>query len=204
MEELWCYDPKVLLKNNTSFWPSQNKTEKENMNALTRFLLYATALLFIYGGNSNVLLISLVTLSVLCVALMKQYKRTTTPKLIRNSQEKPEGCTNNQNLANFDKIRNINYDENGCQGPTKDNPMSNYMYAGGSSPFKWRACPIEQVEEQVYDILSDGFDYNQHDIFNTKAHNRQFFSNPVTQAYNDQTQFAKSLYTPNVDRTIKM
>jgi hypothetical protein len=189
MEELWCHKPEVLLTNSTVFWPTKNRTEIENTNSIVRFLLYGVALVYIYrGGDSNVIFVGASALVFLFILLRSTYSKNSSETFSESPQEDKNTSQGGQSE---------------CQRPTKHNPMSNYMY-GSDSPFRKNACPIEHVENEIYDILSSVYDYSQYEDFNSKAQNRQFFSNPVTQAYNNQEEFAKWLYSPNVDRTNKM
>jgi len=85
----------------------------------------------------------------------------------------------NQNLLN-------------CFNSTKDNPFMNYLNLG-SNTNKQKACSVtnKKLEKKFY----EGSSFSPHELKIKDNFIEQYQTNPVTTNINDQTQYAKFLFS---------
>ena len=172
-DAIWFKNPQILFDKARllEFWPSQNQTAYERVNATTRFVLYAT--LLVYASNDDPRVFILTAMSLLVMFVL--YKGNVIEGL-----SEPRAAV--------------------CQKPTKDNPMANYMF-GGDDPSRPAACDYSSVRGEVRTLLDDTMPYGNFRSrsadprYQRNAAARQFVTAPVsTMGGSAQTDFAEFCY----------
>lgn len=171
----WIESPGILLTQSKlkEYIPKSDMSYVEKINAITRFVIYASVLLTILRRDLNMLLIP-----IFCMAVIYF--------LIKWGSDVPELSESFKNTAGENR-----------QLPTTNNPFMNVL--PGDKPTRLSAsensaCTRKKIEEN--------FDFNLYkntnDVFGSENSNRQFYTMPNTSTPNKQTEFANWLYkSPN-------
>jgi hypothetical protein len=172
----WFQNPSELFRSDkiTSFWPNDTQSSAERINSSTRFILYATCVLYLIKRDLRV-----VVLGMLAVAgLFIMYKSGV--------------------------VKNPGFTTNGssdCQTPTEDNPMGNVLLSDYTDdPNRPEACWYPSVKSQVEEYLDNTVKFGPARTrspvakYQRKAFARQFMTGPVTSIPGDQTAFAEWCY----------
>jgi len=211
----WSEDPNVLFQQKYifEFFPVENMTYEQKLNAVTRSVIILTILGFIFSKNLRVLLIGLVTIG--GIYLMHYYhkkekSKTESKKSLDNLKENMKEGFDSPAIE-YLKQNNIPIDPNIFDKPTSQNPFDNVLLPDYDyNPNKKPAPPSfnKNINEQ---ILSSAKQFvqeanpDQPDIadklFNSLGDNlvfeqslRQFNSNPSTTIPNDANAFAQFCY----------
>lgn len=188
LEKIWYENPVFYLTDPqliSNFIPSATMTIEQQMNAVFRFSLYFSIIVFVINRDYRIFYIPLF------VGLITYllYKYTN------------EGFKDKDTI--MDKL-NISTNKNSnsyCIKPTKNNPFMNVMYDDYKDfPNKPPACMSyhKNVKEEVDSNFEIGYNRHDDDIFRKDGSARQFYTNPITTIPNDQDSFAKWLYTPKL------
>jgi hypothetical protein len=170
-------DPKQVVRSDkiTEFWPTNQQTTVERVNATARFVIYATCILYLIRRDIRIFILGATVLSVLYVM--------EKSKMIKGKKAKKETYVPE------------------CQLPTVDNPMANVLMSDyDGRPDRPSACGYETVRDEVNHMLSGRIPYgpqkSRSPMPDTQrnAFSRQFVSGPVTNIPGDQTAFAEWLY----------
>ena len=176
--KVWFEDPKQLIKNTRilDFWPTGKQTPAERINAASRFIIYATCILFLIRRDPRMFVLGATMLSVIYV----MYKA----KLIKE----PYGTTEKMNV---------------CQKPTKENPLGNVLMTDYTdAPNRLEACYYSTAQPLIKKFSSDQVAYDMGrsrstlPVHKRNAFERQFVTAPVSKIPGDQTAFAEWLYGP--------
>ena len=193
--KFWIYDPYVLLDKSKVFdlWPLESMTREEKLNAISRFVLYATILGVFLFRNLKLFLTGIITL----VVLVGTY-------FILNNREnsKLKEAFSDQKL--YEKFK-TNY-----TNPSVKNPIMNVLLPEiQDKPERLAAAPSynkaveeeinnstkeiikqnfndQSVEEKLFSDLGDKFQFEQS--------MRQFYSTANTRVANNQKEFAQFCY----------
>lgn len=182
-------DTLVNSKNILEFWPAKQHTKAEKFNAITRFILYAGALMSVTKDTTYYFV-----LSVIFVIVMAFFSKKTENFSDRKEKEVK------RNIARHVHPKHTKIVEEDCKKPTDENPFSNVLmneYTDDSN--RPPACPIEEVEEDVKDKFMKGLYSDINDVYERENSQRQFYSTPNTQIPNDQINFAKWCYMQDVN-----
>ena len=170
----WFSDPQELVKSDKvlDFWPTSDQSPSERINAASRFIIYATCVLYLTKRDPRVFVLGGTVLSVLYV----MYKA----KMVKE----------------YYSVEGSN-----CQLPTKENPMGNVLITDYTdAPNRLEACYYPTVKPVVQNILSDGVIYDSGRSrsplpqYQQNATDRQFITMPVSSIPGDQTGFAEWCY----------
>jgi hypothetical protein len=157
----------VFKKENLlDFWPSDRQTGKERVEATTRFIVYAVALLFFIRRDGRVVLLGALVLAV----LYGLYFNNMIP----------------------DGARSV-YVSRGVAGltmPSVENPMGNVLMGEYSSdpnraPAAWYPSVREEVQADFAAI---------HPFEKARDYERNFYTTASTTIPNDQAAFAQAAY----------
>lgn len=178
-EVVWFNDPSQLFRNDKilKFWPNNNQSSAERINASTRFIIYTATILYAMRRDPRILALALMVGIVIYIL----YKGN----MVREGKHTPVYS------------HETNYTPD-CQLPTETNPMANYML--GDNPERPPACYYPTVKNLVKEKLDDTIPYDcgrsrcALPKYQRNAAARQFVSNPVTTARGDQTDFAEWCY----------
>ena len=178
MDQLWTKNIKVLFKRNRlkEFWPSKKYHFNENVNAITRFILYLGIILMLFKNDILFFILSLLIISIVGYIASKNQPISKYKSVIPDHQ-----CPEMNKMIIKD-----------CTMPTKNNPFANPMLR--DDPNRPPACAYDNVKDQINDAFFSNFQQNPFDIFDKKHSQRQFFSVPNTTIPNDQEGFATWLY----------
>tara|TARA_Y100000816_G_scaffold36675_1_gene23330 strand:- start:102 stop:791 length:690 start_codon:yes stop_codon:yes gene_type:complete len=193
--KFWIYDPYVLFDKSKVFdlWPLESMNREEKLNAISRFVLYATILGVFLFRNLKLFLTGVITL----VVLVGTY-------FILNNREnsKLKEAFSDQKL--YEKFK-TNY-----TNPSKNNPIMNVLLPEiQDNPDRLPAAPSynkaveeeinnsakeiikqnfndQSVEEKLFNDLGDKFQFEQS--------MRQFYSTANTRVANNQKKFALFCY----------
>jgi hypothetical protein len=176
----WFEDPQQLIRADrvTQFWPNRDQTPEERINAASRFIIYATCIIYLTRRDPRIFVLGATILSVLYV--------------MHKSKMVKEGY----GLSTAG-------DGRGCQMPTQDNPMGNVLITDFTdAPNRLEACYYPTVKPFVKSYLDDRVPYDSGRSrsplprYRRNAAARQFVTAPVSKIPGDQTAFAEWLYGP--------
>ena len=114
----WTNDPGILINKNyiLDLWPSNNMSETQKMNAISRLVILLTCLGFVFSYSAKLLVTGIITLGIIIFLQYNQKKKNKNTKLVKNIVK--EGFTN---PALYKEL------QSGFTQPTPANPMSNVM-----------------------------------------------------------------------------
>lgn len=185
----WYNNPKILIEKKHLFeiFPVKEYDMVRKLNAIMRFSLYYTIIVYLYNRNTNILAIPLI------VGLVTYF-------IFKNN-------SSIQKEADLNKLKNdvpIPVDVStqphnvGCQLPTKDNPFMNTPYfdiaADKEPPKSCTSYDNKGVQRKIEKEFDKGLYKNYTDIFGKENSQRQFFSVPYREGVPDQSAFAHWLY----------
>ena len=174
--KVWFEDPRQIVdeKNFLQFWPNGEQSPEERINAASRFIIYASALLYLIRRDPRVFILGGTLLGTIYVL----YKS----KMVREGHVGPP-------------------EQSSCQRPTMDNPMGNVLMTDYSqAPNRLEACYYPSVKPQVQSFTSDRIPYDSGRSrtsmpkYLRNAMERQFVTMPVSKIPGGQTEFAEWLY----------
>jgi len=176
-DSFWSDDPTVLYKTDRllEFFPSKQYSLAENLNALTRFSVYCSVLLYLFRPSYTIFYLPLFFF--VMTYLIWTYREFT---------EK----------FGFTKELQVDKDTNeDTTKPTLSNPFMNVLLTDYvDNPQRGEAASRENVQEDV----ETKFDFNLYreidDVYRRNHSERQFFTMPYTTIPNDQGGFASWLY----------
>ena len=170
----WFDDPQQLIRADsvTQFWPTRDQSPEDRINAASRFVIYASCLIYIIRRDPRVFILGMTVLAVIYVL----YKS--------NMVKETYGNTVSGDI---------------CQKPTVDNPMGNVLITDFTDAHnRLEACYYSSVKHPTTERISfdSGRSRSPLPKYMRNALDRQLVSNPVTKIPGDQTAFAEWLYGP--------
>jgi len=175
----WFDDPQQLINSDRvlQFWPNNEQTPEERINSASRFIIYASCIMYLTRRDPRIFVLGGTILGVLYV----MYKS----KMIK------EGYLGVGGVGD------------GCQMPTIDNPMGNVLMTDYTdAPNRLEACYYPTVKPFVKEYLDDRIPYDSGrsrsslPMYQKNAAARQFVTTAVSQIPGDQTSFAEWCYGP--------
>lgn len=178
--KVWFDNPKSLFdaKQVDNFWPTKNQSAAERVNATSRFIIYASVVIYVFQRDPRIFFLAAIVLSVLYLL----FKTNMVP------EEKYQ--------PNISEGRKPTPLRPSCQKPSKNNPLANVLLSDYvTNPDRPPACNYETVKPLVKEYLDDSFPADVADVYGTRnAAARAFYSMPATTIPNNQTAFAEALY----------
>ena len=176
-DPFWFIDPKILIQQNRliEFFPHDEMTLYEKLNAMVRFALYFALLVFAFKQQKAMFFFPLFVLGVTLYLYKIDYK----PK---------------EGKSYFNKSNGHSVE---CQPPSDSNPFMNVLisdYTG--NPQKKRACDIndKKVQRDIKSKFEKNLYQNTVDIWGRNNSQREYYTMPNTTIPNDQINFANWLY----------
>lgn len=177
----WFEDFKELVRSDKvlEFWPTNNQTPADRLNAASRFVIYATCIIYLIRRDPRIFILGGTVLGVLYV----MYRSN----MIQGGVGR---------VANADTV-GLDGD---CQLPTADNPMANALLM--DDPERNSACYYPSMKAHVKYFGDDKIQYDggrsrtSLPEYQRRASNRQFVTMPVSSIPGDQTAYAEWLYGP--------
>lgn len=174
----WFEDPQQIIRTDqiAQFWPNRDQTPEDRINAASRFIIYATCIIYLTRRDLRIFVLGGTILGVLYV--------------MHKSKMVKEGY----GIA-------VSGDDTGCQMPTQENPMGNVLMTDYTdAPNRLEACYYPTVQPFVKSYLDDRIPYDAGRSrsalpkYQRNAAARQFVTAPVSKIPGDQTAFAEWLY----------
>lgn len=210
----WSNDPNILFNKDYifEFFPTENMSYEQKMNAVTRLIVILTILGFIFSRNARLIVISVIILA--SIYLLYNYQKK---ELDKNERKK---ITLENQVENFDnpamaalkqKDIEIPNESEVFDSPTPLNPFSNVMITDYDyNPHKKPAGPsynenvnddiLTQAKQLVMNAnpdqpnIADKLFRGLGEEMEFEQSLRQFTSNPSTTIPNDQKGFAEFCY----------
>ena len=177
---LWSESPVVLIESPTEFMYSEQFDKIRNINAMVRFSIYWSIIIYLMTGQHIVFVVLAVAL-----ILMRRPASYEDPIVTENS-------------AADSKIY--------CQSPSVNNPLANPTPADwGNGKPKLPACPTDSVKSSIRETLNSqpitGPIYaSAGEDANSKLARRSFYSIPTSGVPDGREEFVKGLYGDNISR----
>jgi hypothetical protein len=181
-DNFWLDEPGILFNSNRidEFFPRNDMSEVEQLNATVRLSIYISLVLAIYKKNINYLYIAI-------IALLFTYV------LYKNSLNKKEHFKNLEKIHDMEKEPTIIY-------PTQNNPFMNVLPMDYlENPNREAATKLNTYNnEGLVKDINDKFYYNLYrdldDVYEKNNSQRQYYTMPSTTIPNEQGKFANWLY----------
>lgn len=195
-DPFWFDHPSILLQTNrlTEFFPTTVMTMAEKLNAIVRFSVYASILLYLSTHELIWVYIPFVTMIMSHIIYLNHPK----PDRELSGAEILEQVGGGKD--NLELLHNYKLDKNGqlCQQPTKNNPFMNVLISDYlDAPNRPPACNPEDPE--VAKEIEHHFNHNLYkdinDVWNRGNSQRQFVVNPSTTIPNDRDSAMKWFYS---------
>jgi hypothetical protein len=186
----WVDEPSILYHPDRliEFIPTGDMSNSERLNAITRFFIYLSILLYIIYRRFNLLFIGIIACFVIYVISYNEKKNQITNKEQFENKIKEE--------LNIDKDTPIKVNELGdiCQLPTPNNPFMNILMTDYTdNPNRPPACANN--DEQSKEATEKYFNYNLYkdveDVWGKRNSQREFVTMPGTTIPNDRDTFMK-------------
>ena len=183
MSEIWFRDPSVLYDKEQllQFIPDQSMSFPEQINAIMRFAIYFTVIVFFVKHDVRILYFPVF---VGCITWLVY---TVEEKREKDKMDVMERLAINQNPNN----------KRFCTKPTRNNPFMNVlMNEYKEFPSRPEACNVESGRTKR--MMKTQFDTHAirdvDDVFEKKSSDRQFYTVASTTIPNNQVEFANWLY----------
>lgn len=208
----WATNPNILFDSQylLEFFPVENMTYNQKLNAITRTVIILALLTFFSSGNIRVIIVSIITLFAIFILHYYHMKEANNKKkstLLKETLK--EGFANP--AQDYLESENVKISDEVFDEPTPENPFSNVMMTDYDyNPDKKPAPPAfnKNVNERILedakqlvvksnpdqpDIADKLFkDLGEQYVFEQSL--RPFHSNPSTTIPNDQQAFAEFCY----------
>ena len=165
----WFNNPQIIFKNYNVFFPNKNFSLIKNLNAVVRLFVYYTLLCIIFTNNDLYDVIKPLLLIMFITIVI--YMNSNDIELFENKK--------------------IIVTEN--RTSTIENPLMNLSVSDYNSN-KNIIIDENVSNETINNNLTGDLPYNEDGGSNKKMFERSFYTMPVTNLSNDQTEFAKWLY----------
>ncbi len=193
--KFWIYDPYVLLDTSTVFnlWPLESMTREEKLNAISKFVIYATILGVFLFKNLKLFLTGIITLAVLVATYF-----------ILNNKKNTKLTEAFSDRTLYEKFKD-NY-----TNPTSKNPIMNVLLPEiQDNPERLPAAPSyntaveEEINNSAKEIIKQNFNNDSvedklfndlGDKFQFEQSMRQFYTTANTRIANNQKEFAQFCY----------
>jgi hypothetical protein len=184
----WAENIRVLYDRNhfLEIFPSRDFDMIRKLNALFRFSIYYSVIVYVYRRSFNVFYIPLIT----GIITYLIYKKNDSISL---DNIKADMMMNNP--VNNEQLSKLNSE---CKIPTKDNPFMNPTLDEYSNNKDVKGACLsfdnKGVQEKIDELFHDDLFRDYTDIFNNKNSQRQFYTVPGNNVPNGQGDFAQWCY----------
>ena len=189
-DSFWSDDPSILFDKDRviEFFPTVDMSINERLNAISRFFIYLSFLLFIITRNYNVFFIPIIGLSILYVTYYNDSNlHLFNVEKFDDDIKKTLGLRPDIPLK-IDDVGDI------CQRPTPANPFMNVLISDYTdNPSRPPAC--SQADDDIKGETKKYFDYNLYkdvdDVWDNTNSQRQFVTLPGMTIPNDRDSWIK-------------
>ena len=189
----WYNQINIMYDKNYLFeiFPVKEYDIVRKLNAVLRFSIYYSIIVFLYNRNTNIFAVPLIT----ALVTFFIWKKNASVQINNLDTQ----LRNNNNISNDIVSGKHNL---GCSLPTKDNPFMNTPFFDVSAdkelPQSCTSYDNKGIQRKIEKEFDKGLYRNYTDIFGKENSQRQFFSVPGRGGVPDQSSFAHWLYrTPD-------
>jgi len=189
-ERIWFDNVSGFMteKNYYKFFPTKDMTFAEQLNAILRFTIYFTIIIFIIKKDLNIFLVFIFVAGFTYILYTVDTQNKTHEKFYLQDR----------NIVEEKHTKKL------CTNPSKDNPFMNVLISDYSQdPERKQAC--DPTKGPTKKLIKKHFDNNLYrdvsDIYNRNASDRNYYTMPSSTIPNDQNTFAQFLY--GQDKTCK-
>lgn len=187
----WYTQPSILYDKDYlfEFFPVKEQDLPRKLNALTRFSIYYSVIIYCYKKNINIFAIPIIT----CFITYLIWKKNNPIQIdqfmtnLKNDVKQP-----------VPELVTLNEMDIGCSLPNKDNPFMNTPFfdvaADKELPKSCTSYDNKGIQRKIEKEFDKGLYKNYTDIFGKENSQRQFFSVPGREGIPDQSAFAHWLY----------
>lgn len=218
MSSIWFNNIEILFNkdNFTEIVPTKEMGFEQKINAITRFSLYLSILLYLVTANYLYIYIFVITVIVFYLVYVFGGKEMfqgfmsnyTTSNLASNTSSSstnqsnsasntPSASTNQSTTASMSDVNDNSqvFKKAPCKQPTVDNPLMNLL-ATDNYHKSLPAClnSEKDIQSKIDNNFKENLYLDTNTIYNNRTNQRSFYTMPNTQPANDQTAFAKWLY----------
>ena len=188
----WYNQISILYDKNNLFeiFPVKEYDIVRKLNAVLRFSIYYSIIVFLYKRDTNIFAVPVVT------ALVPYFiwKNNSSVQVNNFDTQLRNDIANNNIVSGQHNL--------GCSLPNKDNPFMNTPFfdvaADKELPQSCTSYDNKGIQRKIEKEFDKGLYRNYTDIFGKENSQRQFFTVPGRQGIPDQDTFAKWLYrTPS-------
>ena len=187
----WYNQPNILIDKNSLFeiFPIKEYDTVRKLNAVLRFSIYYTIIVFLYNRSTNIFAVPVVT-AIVTYFIWSKNKTIQTDQIDTNLRN---------DVPNLISLQDHNI---GCTIPNKHNPFMNTPFfdvaANKELPQSCTSYDNKGIQRKIEKEFDKGLYRNYTDIFGKENSQRQFFTVPGRQGIPDQSSFAHWLYrTPD-------
>jgi hypothetical protein len=183
-ETIWYQDPRAFLSDDrlVRFVPLPGTPLAAQLNAVMRFALYYGAFLFLFNRSYGALYVPIIAGVVTYWVHATDSDRLSKAREAMDALElEPDPVTN--------KL---------CTRPTLHNPFMNVLVSDYARfPERPGACDVSArpVARRAEKYFSHNLYRDSDDVFDRRANSRQFYTTPSSTIPNDQSGFARWLYS---------
>jgi hypothetical protein len=215
-QEFWLDDPSILYKNNnyTKIFPDSETSNNDQLNAITRFCLYAITIIFIFTITDITSFIAIFMVIIILVIFYKKYgnkqdnfseirfvdkndllENYNIPvypeKIVKEYPYKASYEDDNMFYPSLPLEKPNSY----CRLPSPENPMMNPS-AVDYNELTPAACNADDndIQENIKVNFNQDLFRDVDELWERANSQRQFYTLPNTAVPNNQTEFAKWLY----------
>ena len=213
----WIKDPSILINKDyfTEFWPTENMTKNQKLNAISRLIIILTLVGFLLTQTFKILATGFITLAIIVILYFVQNKVSSNGNG-GNSENGDENDDENDVNGTKEGFSGMDFINNNFTNPSKVNPLMNVALTEYTdNPEREAAAPafneyvIDEINENTKDFVIDQFvdsDATEKkklkdrlfadlgDNFEFDQSMRNFYATPNTQIPNDQNAFANYCY----------
>lgn len=189
-DPFWADDISILYDSNRliEFFPTADMNTTEKLNALTRFFIYLSIVLFVVYRDFNIFFIAIVAAAIIYIIDYNDAKNR-----ILNQEQFEDKIKEELQIRKETPIK-VNELGDVCQLPTPMNPFMNVLLTDYTdNPNRPPACAYN--DEQAKEATEKYFDYNLYkdveDVWGKRNSQREFVTMPGTTIPNDRDSFMK-------------
>lgn len=189
--QIWFRDPQGFLAFDrmSEFVPLPSMGYEQKLNAIMRFVIFLSILLFLIGGDFKVF-----------YTVLFGMLATYGLQLVKEREDLEEFKRRKSSNVEYDRRK-----KEPCTLPTKHNPFANILVTDyGDNPSRKPGCDItrRKTKRMAESFFNNNLYRDVDDIWARRTSSRTFYQVPVQTIPNKQTEFARWLYrTPG--RTCK-
>ena len=187
-DAVWYQDLRVLFGPRFyEFWPTADQTFSEKINAITRFAIYATLVLYLVRRDPKIVLGGIAIVGAVAVA----HALGGNGNGNGNGTETFVGDDIGENAI----FASAKPPVGKCARPNDANPFGNVLLTDYvDNPARAEACDYEDVEDEAKKAFNARLYRNLDDVYEKKNSQRQFYTMPSTSIPNDTEAYREFVF----------